>query len=129
MNIEYGIKKQVTLTYEEAVEKARTELKKEKFGILTEINVPEKLKEKLDVDVEKYIILGACHPPSAYKAFQAEQDIGLMLPCNVIVYEKDNKVTVAAIKPTTAMGMIDNPNLKAIANEVEEKLKKVVEII
>ncbi len=125
----YGYKKEVNLSYEDAIEKAREELQKEGFGVLTEIDVKATLKKKLDVDFDKYIILGACNPSMAYKALQAEQDIGLMLPCNVIVYEKEGKVSVAAIKPTVAMEMIDNEKLAEIATQVEEKMKKVIDNI
>ena len=123
----YGIKKRTNGTYEEVVERTREELKKEGFGIITEIDVKATLKKKLDVDFDKYVILGACNPKFAHKALLCERDIGLMLPCNVIVYEQDSNVFVAAIKPLVAMGMIDNPELKSIAGEVEQLLKKVVE--
>ena len=122
----YGIKKEVNLSYEDAVEKAREELQKEGFGVLTEIDVKATLKKKLDVDVDKYIILGACNPSMAHKALQAEQDIGLMLPCNVIIYEKDGKVFVSGIKPSVAMQMVENDQLQDIANQVEEKMNKVI---
>lgn len=125
----YGYKKETDLPYEKAVEKTREELKKEGFGVLTEIDVKATLKKKMDVDIDKYVILGACNPPNAYKAIQAEQDIGLMLPCNVIVYEKAGKTSVSAIKPSIAMGMIDNDRLKAIADEIERKLKKVIDSV
>lgn len=123
----YGYKKIVELPYDKAIEKVKEELKKEGFGVLTEIDVKTTLKNKLDVDFDNYIILGACNPPNAYKALQAEQDIGLMLPCNVIVYEKDGKTTVSAVKPTVAMQMIKNNDLKDIAVEIEAKLKKVID--
>jgi len=123
----YGYKKIVNLPYTQAVEKTKEELQKESFGVLTEIDVKATLKKKLDVDFDNYIILGACNPPNAFKALQAEQDIGLMLPCNVIVYEKKGKTVVSAVKPTIAMGMIDNEKLKGIAMEIEAKLKKVVD--
>ena len=87
------------------------------------------LKKKLDVDVPKYKILGACSPPFAHKALQAEQDIGLLLPCNVLVYEKDSKTYISVIKPSVAMSMVDNPNLAEIAGEVETKLKKVFDAV
>ncbi|MCP4147530.1 MAG: DUF302 domain-containing protein [bacterium] len=101
------------------------ELKKEGFGVLTTIDVKETLKKKLDVDFKRYTILGACSPPNAYKALQAEEDIGLMLPCNVIVYESEGGTTVSLIKPNAAMGMIDNPQLKEVAAVVENKMEKV----
>jgi uncharacterized protein (DUF302 family) len=95
----YGFSKVVNLSYDKAIEKVTEELKKEGFGVLTEIDVKETLKKKLDVDFKPYKILGACNPPNAYKALQAEEQIGLMLPCNVIVYVNDNVETVvAAIK-------------------------------
>ncbi len=125
----YSYKKQVNVAFEEAVEKTREELKKQDFGILTEIDVKATLKKKLDIDYDDYVILGACNPPFAYKSLQAEKEIGLMLPCNVIVYKQDGNVFVSAILPTKAMGMIDNPELKKIAEEVEEKLKKVIDSI
>ena len=125
----YGIKKEARLSYEEAVEKAREELKKEGFGVLTEIDVKATLKKKLDVDVDKYIILGACNPSFAHKALQSEQDLGLMLPCNTIVYEKKGKVFVAAIKPTIQMEKIGNPKLNKVAMQVEKRLKKVIDSI
>lgn len=123
----YGYSKQTELSYEDTVEKTREELKKEGFGVLTEIDVKATLKKKIDVDFDNYIILGACNPPFAHKALLAEREIGLMLPCNVIVYEQEGKVTVSAILPSSAMGMIDNPKLKEIAGQVEAKLKKVVD--
>ena len=125
--MEYGYKKEVTLPFAEAVLKTKTELAKEGFGILTEIDVKAALKEKLDVDYDNYIILGACNPPFALKALQAEKDIGLLMPCNVIVYEENGKTFVSAILPTVAMGMVENPSLADIAKTAEEKLKKVIE--
>ncbi|MEK6942864.1 MAG: DUF302 domain-containing protein [Nanoarchaeota archaeon] len=123
----YQIKKETKLSFEAAVAKTREELQKEGFGVLTEIDVKATLKKKLDVDFDDYTILGACNPPMAYKALQAEQDLGLMLPCNVIVYSKNGKTVVAAIKPTVQMEKLGNPKLKEVAVMVEEKLKKVVE--
>ena len=102
-------------------------LENEGFGVLTTIDVKQKLKEKLDVDFRKYMILGACNPSMAHQALRAEEDIGLMLPCNVIVYEQGGKTVVAAIRPTVAMQMIDNPELRAIAEQVERSLRKVIE--
>ena len=125
----YGYKKQVNKTFEEALAKTREELQTEGFGVMTEIDVKATLKKKLNVDFDKYIILGACNPPFAYKALQAEKDIGLLLPCNVIVYEEHGKVFVSAIVPTVAMSMVQNPALSEIAEQVEKKLKKVVDSI
>lgn len=125
----YGYKKQINISFEETISKTKEELSKEGFGVLTEIDVKATLKKKLDVDFDKYIILGACNPEFAYKALQTERDIGLLLPCNIIIYEKDNAVFVSAIKPSVAMNMVDDKNLKAIAEQVEEKLKRVVDNI
>ena len=125
----YGMRREVRWSFEDAVLKVREQLQKEGFGVLTEIDVKATLKKKLDVDFDKYMILGACNPPLAHKALQAEQDIGLMLPCNMIVYEKDGKTFVGAIKPTAQMEKIGNPKLNVIAGEVEEKLKRVVDSV
>ncbi|MBI2649972.1 DUF302 domain-containing protein [Candidatus Woesearchaeota archaeon] len=125
----YQYKKEVGMSYAEAVARAMEELQKEGFGVLTEIDVKATLKKKLDVDYDDYIILGACNPPFAYQALQAEQDLGLMLPCNVIVYSKKGKTFVAAIRPTVQMQKINNPKLNGIAVQVEEKLKKIVDSI
>jgi uncharacterized protein (DUF302 family) len=100
-------------------------LKNEGFGVLTKIDVKDKFKEKLGINFKNYIILGACHPYSAYKAILAEENIGLMLPCNVIIFEKRGKIGISIIKPTMAMGMINNNKLKSIAENVERKLEKV----
>lgn len=110
----------------DAIEKVKTVLAEEGFGILTEIDVKATLKKKLNADWDNYIILGACNPPFAFQALQAEKEIGLLLPCNVIVYKDGNKVFVSAIKPTTAMGMIENPILADISKKIEEKLTKVI---
>ena len=125
----YGYKRQVDGSYEETITRTKEELQKEGFGVLTEIDVKATLKKKLDVDFDKYIILGACNPPFAYQALQTEKDIGLLLPCNVIVYETDKKTYVSAIVPTVAMNMAENPGLGTIAVEVEKKLKKVIDNI
>ena len=127
--MQYGYKKQVDFSYEEAVNKTREELKREDFGVLTEIDVKATLKKKLNVDYDKYIILGACNPPFAYQALQAEQDIGLLLPCNIIVYETGGQTYVSAIVPTVAMSMVENNQLESIATQVEKKLKKVIDNI
>jgi uncharacterized protein (DUF302 family) len=111
------------------LDKVSNELKKEGFGILTQINVTEKFKEKLDIDFKKYIILGACNPPSAHKAILIEENIGLMLPCNVVIYERKNKTVVSIIKPKVAMKMIGNVELEKIASTIEKKLKKVFDSI
>ena len=127
--INYGFTKEMDIPYEKAIEQAREALKKEGFGILTEIDVREKMKEKLGVDMTKYIILGACNPQNAYKAILAEENIGLMLPCNVIVYEKGSKTVLSVIRPTAAMQMVDNQELQKVAEEVEGQLKKAFDAI
>ena len=124
----YAFTKKVNLSYDEAIEKVTDELKKRGFGILTEIDVKETLKKKLDVDFKPYKILGACNPPYAYKSLQAEEQIGLMLPCNVIVYVNDSGETVvAAIDPVASMQAVDNPDLGDVAQTIQEKLKSVIE--
>ena len=125
--MEYGYKRKVPLPFGEAVEKVRGELTKEGFGVLTEIDVKASLKEKLGLDYDNYLILGACNPPLALKALQAEKDIGLFLPCNVIVYEDGGKVFVSAILPTVAMQVVGNPALADLGKMVEEKLVRVVD--
>jgi len=127
--IGYGFVKELNLPFEQAVEMVTQELKKEGFGVLTTIDVQEKLKEKLGVDFKKYVILGACNPPSAHKAILAEENIGLMLPCNVLVYEKAEKTVLAVVRPTTAMQMIENVELQSIAEQIEVKLKKVFDAV
>ena len=123
----YGFTKIVNLGYEEAIEKVTEELKKEGFGVLTEIDVKETLKKKLDVEFKPYKILGACNPQFAYKSLQAEEQIGLMLPCNVIVYVNDSSETiVAAINPIASMQAVKNDKLGEVAEVIQSKLKKVI---
>lgn len=115
------------MSFDDAIEKVTEELKKEGFGILTEIDVKATLKKKLDIDFRPYRILGACNPPYAHKALEAEDKIGTMLPCNVIVQETgDSRIEVAAVDPVASMGAVDNSGLEPIANEIREKLKKVI---
>jgi len=122
----YGFSKTVSLPYEQAIEKVTEELKKEGFGVLTTIDVRDTLKKKLDVDFNKYIILGACNPPFAHKALVAEEQIGLLLPCNVIVYEKNGRTIVAAFDPMTMAALVENEALKTIAEEVTARLQRVI---
>jgi uncharacterized protein (DUF302 family) len=124
-----GFTKSIDKPFEVVVEKIKQELQKEGFGVLTSIDLREKFKEKLGIDFHKYVILGACNPPFAHKAVTIEKDIGLMLPCNVVVYEKDGKTVVSIIKPTVAMSAIENEKLLDVAQSVEQKLKKVFESI
>jgi uncharacterized protein (DUF302 family) len=125
----YGYSKQLTLSFSQAIDKVKAELENEGFGILTEVDVQATLKKKLGVDFQDYAILGACNPPNAYKSLQAEIEIGLMLPCNVIVYKKDDAVFASAILPTIAMGMIENKDLKEVATTIEAKLKRVIDTL
>ena len=125
----YYFSKTIEGPFDKAIENVTAVLQANGFGVLTEIDVKATLKKKLDVDFDKYIILGACNPPFAYQALQTEKDIGLLLPCNVIVYEADEKIYVSAIVPTVAMNMVENPGLENIAVEVENKLKKVIDSI
>ncbi|GAB4341775.1 MAG: DUF302 domain-containing protein [Calditrichia bacterium] len=124
----YYISKTVNKSFLETIEKVTDELQKEGFGILTEIDVTATLKKKLDVNFKNYRILGACNPPFAYQALQAEDKIGTMLPCNVIVQEvEDGKVEVAAVNPLASMQAVKNPDLEKIANTILQKLTMVVE--
>ena len=123
----YYFSKTIDLDYDNAIIKVTEELKKEGFGILTDIDVKTTLKKKLDVDFHKYRILGACNPPFAYQALQAEDKIGTMLPCNVIVKERDGKTEVSAIDPMASMQAVKNDALAGIAQEVRLKLKTVIE--
>jgi uncharacterized protein (DUF302 family) len=125
----YAYKKEVKLAFTEAVARIKAELASEGFGVLAEIDVKATLKKKLDVEYGNYLILGACNPSLALKAIQAEKEIGLFLPCNVIIYEEDGRTFLAAILPTVAMRVIENPSLTDIAEMVEEKLKKVIDRI
>lgn len=125
----YGFRRTLDVSYEEAVEKATAALKVEGFGVLCEIDIKEKLKEKLGVDFRRYIILAVCNPPLAYKTLQEEIDIGLLLPCNVIVYEADEpgKSVVAVIDARTMLSVVgDNATLDRVAIEVNEKLQRTI---
>lgn len=126
----YGFIRTVDTSFDETVEKTRESLKDEGFGVLSEIRLDEKLKEKLGVDFRRYIILGACNPPYAYKSLQEEINIGLLLPCNVIVYESDEtgKSVVAAVDARAMLSVVgDNATLNEIATEVNQKLQRALE--
>ncbi len=123
----YGYTKKVDYDFQTATEKTREELGKEGFGILTEIDVKATLKKKLDKDVEDYVILGACNPPFAARGLEIEQELGLLLPCNVIVYKKEEEIFVSALKPTIAMSFIGNEQMREIANTIEGKLKTAID--
>ena len=123
----YYFTKTVARSFDETLAKLTDELKKEGFGILTEIDVKETLKKKLNVDFRRYKILGTCNPPFAYQALQAEDKIGILLPCNVIIQERgDGQVEVSAVDPMETMKAVENPNLAALAEQVQAKLKPVV---
>jgi len=127
--MKYSYTKKIDTLFLEAVQKTKDELTKEGFGILIEIDVKQTLKKKISVDYDNYVILGACNPPLAYQALQSEKEIGLLLPCNVVVYEDDGQVYVSAILPSVAMNVVENENLFQIAKEVEVKLKKAVDMV
>ena len=125
----YGFSKTVALPYEEAIEKVRAALKEEGFGVLSEIDIKEKLKEKLGVEFRRYVILGACNPPLAYKTLQEDLEIGLLLPCNVIVYEADDttKSVISAVDAKAMLSVVgSNSTLDQVASEVNERLQRVI---
>jgi uncharacterized protein (DUF302 family) len=126
---DYSYTKEIKLSYDEALNTIPGELKKEGFGVLTEIDVKETMKKKLDVDFPRYKILGACNPPFAHKALVAEANIGTLLPCNVVVYEKDGKTILSMMKPSAAMSMVESPELKKLAGEADQIIKRVFDSI
>ncbi|MCB0120055.1 MAG: DUF302 domain-containing protein [Anaerolineales bacterium] len=124
----YYFNKTLEMSFEDAIARVTEELKKEGFGVLTEVDVQATLKKKLNADFRPYRILGACNPPLAHQALQAESHIGLMLPCNVIVQDAGNgRIDVAAIDPLVAMARVDNSGLEPVAVEAQSKLKRVIE--
>lgn len=124
----YHFSKKVDYSFDEAIEKVTATLKDEGFGILTEIDVKETLKKKIDVDFKKYRILGACKPPLAYKALSAEDKIGLMLPCNVVVQEhEDGTVEISGVDPIASMQAVENSKLQEIAAEVQNLMKRAID--
>lgn len=126
--MKYYITKKIDATFEQAIDRVKESLGIEGFGVLSEINLHDKFKEKLNVDFRRYTILGACNPAYAYKAVQSEDKIGTMLPCNVVVQELGkNVIEVTAVDPVASMMAIDNPKLAPIAEEVKGKLKRVIE--
>jgi uncharacterized protein (DUF302 family) len=128
--MEYYFSKTVSGSFEEAINKVTVALENEGFGIITRIVMHEKIKEKLGIDFKKYVILGACNPPLAYKALLAEDKIGTMLPCNVLVIEQGpGMVEVAAVNPVASMSAITNPSLGGVASDVTGRLKRVIESI
>jgi uncharacterized protein (DUF302 family) len=125
--IDYGFTKQLDTDFESAVELVKERLRQEGFGIVTTTDLRQKFEEMFGVDFERYIVLAVCDPANTYKAICAEENAGLMLPCNVAVYERKGRTTVAAVRPTVAIQMIDNPDLKRIAKDIERKLKNVID--
>ena len=124
-----GFQSTINLPYEAALEKVTAALKAEGFGILTSIDVKETMKKKLDVDFRKYTILGACNPPLAHKALTARPEVGLLLPCNVIVYEEGAGTIVNIIDPMSMTDFIQDPALDLVADEARSRLKRVAEAI
>jgi uncharacterized protein (DUF302 family) len=125
--ISYGYSRTLDIPYAQAVERARAALKAEGFGVLCEIDIKEKLREKLGVDFRNYVILGACNPPLAYQTLQEEIDIGLLLPCNVIVYEESGRSVVAAVDAAKMLSVVGNSKLESTAGLVNEKLRRVID--
>ena len=125
--MEYYFSKTLNVSFDEAIKITTEALKSEGFGVISEIRMHEKLKEKLNIDFKKYTILGACNPPFAYKALQAEDKIGIMLHCNVLVIEQaENEIEVAAVNPIASMQAITNPALGDVAQQVTDKLRKII---
>ena len=123
----YYINKTISAEFDKAIELVTEALKTEGFGVLSEIDIQQKLKEKLDIDFRKYKILGACNPTSAYKALQHEDKIGVLLPCSVIIQELgNNKIEVAAVNPAASMMAVDNKELAGIAGDIKAKLERVI---
>jgi len=123
----YGISRRLALPYEEAVERIKQALGEEGFGVLTEIDVKETLREKLQADFRPYVIIGACNPSLAHRALQTELEIGLLLPCNVIVYEDGDESVVTAIDPEAAMAVVGNEAIADIAREAKDRLRRAIE--
>ncbi len=127
MTTAYGFRTTLNMPYEEAIEKTTAALKEEGFGVLTEIDVKATLKKKLEADFRRYIILGACNPNLAYQALQNELEIGLLLPCNVIVYEtEEGQSTVTIVDPLSMLGVVESPALNPIAAEAKTRLQRVI---
>jgi uncharacterized protein (DUF302 family) len=130
MATDFGLRITLDVPYEAAIEQATAALKEEGFGVLTEIDVKATLKKKLDADFRRYVILGACNPKLAYQALQDELEIGLLLPCNVIVYETDEgQSTVSIVDPMSMMGVVESDSLQVVADQAREKLNRVAEAL
>jgi|SRR5690554_257462 len=124
--MKYGFSKTIKIPFEQAVEKVTEGLKKEGFGVLTTIDVKDTLKKKIDVDFKKYLILGACNPALAHKALQSEEELGLLLPCNIIIYEKNGDTVVSVFNPEIMTEIINSENLKPVAQEVKERMERLL---
>jgi uncharacterized protein (DUF302 family) len=129
--IDYGFRVTVDLPYPQAVERTREALAQEGFGILSEIDVAATLKKKLDVDFRPYVILGACNPPLAHRALTAERDIGLLLPCNVVVYadDEEGRSVVAAMDPEAALELTGNDEVRPVAEEARERVQRALKAL
>jgi uncharacterized protein (DUF302 family) len=126
LGISYTLTETTPLSFEDAVDRVRAELASEGFGVLCEIDVQATLREKLGVETDRYLILGACNPPLAHRALEAEPELGALLPCNVLVYERDAETHVAAIDPERMLAIVGNEALGEVAAEVRERLGRVV---
>jgi uncharacterized protein (DUF302 family) len=126
---DYGLRARLDMPYEQAVEKVTAALKEEGFGVLTEIDVKATLKKKLDADFRRYVILGACNPPLAYQALSTELEIGLLLPCNVIVYEEDGGSVLSIVDPISMLGVVESAELEPVADDARARLERVIEAV
>lgn len=129
VEIAYGYGRSLDLSFGEAVARAKEALKKEGFGVLCEIDIREKLREKLGVDFRQYVILGVCNPPIAYQSLQLEVHLGLLLPCNVIVYVDGDRSVVAAIDAARMLSIVGNPDLEAAAGQVNQTLRRAIDAL
>ena len=127
--IEYGYVREVSLPFEEAIAKTEAALKAEGFGVLCQIDLRAKLKEKLGVDFPRYVILGACNPPIAYQALREEINLGLLLPCNAVVYEQGEQVWVGVVDAAKMLSIVGNAAMEGMAREVNEKLRRAVDSV
>src|ERR1017187_2891635 len=127
--IEYGYVREVALEFEEAVTKVESALKSEGFGILCQIDIQAKLKEKLGVELPKYLIIGACNPPIAYQALQEEINLGLLLPCNAVVYEHGGRIHVGVVDAAKMLSVVGNPSMEAMARQLNEKPRRAVDSV
>ncbi len=127
--IDYAFRTRLDLPYEQAVERVVAALKEEGFGVLTEIDVQATLKKKLNTDFRQYAILGACNPPLAHRALSTDLELGLLLPCNVIVYEEDGGSQVSIVDPISMLGVVENPELEPVASEARTRLRRVIETL